>query len=33
MRADDLPRVMAIAEQVHVGYFEAEEVFAERLAL
>ncbi|WP_413460380.1 GNAT family N-acetyltransferase [Herbaspirillum huttiense] len=33
MRAEDLPHVMAIAEQVHVGYFEAEEVFAERLAL
>lgn len=33
MRATDLPRVMAIAADVHVGYFEAEEVFAERLAL
>jgi len=33
MRAADLPHVMAIADLVHAGYFEAEEVFAERLAL
>ncbi len=32
MAVTDLPQVMAIAERVHVGYFEAEEVFAERLA-
>jgi len=28
MRAADLPHVMAIADLVHAGYFEAEEVFA-----
>ncbi|BEV15062.1 GNAT family N-acetyltransferase [Herbaspirillum sp. DW155] len=33
MRADDLSRVMHIAAQVHEAYFEAQEVFAERLAL
>ena len=33
MRADDLPQVMHIAAQVHEAYFEAKEVFAERLAL
>lgn len=32
MAVSDLPQVMAIAAQVHVGYFESEEVFAERLA-
>ena len=33
MARGDLPRLMEIAAQVHVGYFEAETVFAERLAL
>lgn len=33
MRADDLPQVMHIAAQVHEAYFEAQEVFAERLDL
>ncbi len=33
MRRDDLSQVMMIAAAVHIGYFEAEEVFAERLML
>ena len=33
MNADDLSHVMEIAALVHAGYFEAREVFAERLAL
>lgn len=33
MTVADLPQVMAIAATVHAGYFEAEAVFAERLAL
>ncbi|MBG7618483.1 GNAT family N-acetyltransferase [Herbaspirillum sp. AP02] len=33
MKAADLPQVMDIAAQVHVGYYEAPEVFAERLSL
>ncbi|MCA1322669.1 GNAT family N-acetyltransferase [Herbaspirillum sp. alder98] len=33
MTAADLPQVMEIAACVHVGYFESEAVFAERLAL
>ncbi len=33
MRADDLPRLMAIAAVLHPTFPEREEVFAERLAL
>ena len=33
MVAADLPKVMAMAAVVHAGYFEEEQVFAERLAL
>lgn len=33
MKADDLSHVMEIAAPVHAGYYEAREVFAERLAL
>ncbi|WP_432241251.1 GNAT family N-acetyltransferase [Herbaspirillum robiniae] len=33
MQAGDLDAVMAIAAQVHEGFFERREVFAERLAL
>lgn len=33
MTGDDLAQVMEIAAQVHIGYFESEAVFAERLAL
>ncbi|EJN08108.1 GNAT family N-acetyltransferase [Herbaspirillum sp. YR522] len=33
MTAADLPQVMQIAARVHIGYFESEAVFAERLAL
>jgi GNAT superfamily N-acetyltransferase len=33
MRADDLAAVSIIAAQVHPGYFERNEVFAERLSL
>lgn len=33
MTPADLPAVMAIADIVHAGYFEAQAVFAERLAL
>lgn len=33
MTRQDMPRVMQIAAQVHAGYFEQEQVFADRLAV
>jgi ribosomal protein S18 acetylase RimI-like enzyme len=33
LRADDVPRLVKIAEEIHPGLFESEEVFGERVTL